>query len=250
MTHRHLRTATRAGLVALVLATGIVLYTPTDAHAGGANWYFDRPSYEPGDVVIATTPVTWGHNPQLGTPEDGPYGAWIEEMPGPEAPPSTLAERVEFARYMTDVAIEAPPAVDGQQPGGGKARVEFVLPDVPPGFYMLLHCNYPCTTQLGDITGGAFWVGPPDPFRPTSGFAAATPPPPSTSVTPTTTPATTAPPTTVPERALAAAAPRPAATNPSRSLTVPLVAGGAVALFAVGGATMVVRRRHGGLHPE
>jgi hypothetical protein len=40
------------------------------------------------------------------------------------------------------------------------ARVEFVVPDVPFGGYVLGHCNAGCVTELGEVTSGYLWVGP------------------------------------------------------------------------------------------
>lgn len=226
-------------LIFAVLASTCAAIAP--AAAGGSVWYFDRPFYEPGDRVVAGTAVTWSHLASLGTPDDGPYGVWIERA-GPELP-SSLAARVERARYVTDVRIEQGPGeINGVRYGPNIARAEFTLPDVPPGFYALLHCNYPCTTQLGDITWGSFWVGPPDPFAlPTTGQAAAVAPPPAPS---TTAAATT---TTVPQPAAveqAALIPRNSAHESGSSL-VPWVVGGAVIALGAGliGLTITQGRR-------
>lgn len=222
--------------VPLLVALALLL-TAGHARAGGGAWVFDRPYYEPGDVVIATTIAQWGHNPSLGSPEDGPYGVWITpHRPLGPPPGSTLADWIESARYVTDVRIEASQDTDGNALGWARVRAEFTLPDVPPGLYSLLHCNYPCTTYLGDISGmSVFWVGPPHPLgQPTNGHVQ---PLPTTTTPPTTTRAPTT--TTV-------ADPAPIAPRPSRDLTVPVVAGGVVGSLAVGGSIAVVRRRRQG----
>ena len=155
-----MRTGARAA-VALVIALAGACFVPSQhAGAGGSVWYFDRDRYEPGDVVVAAAAVSWGHNSDLGTPDDGPYGVWIATNDSLGA--RSHAEQVEWARYVTDVRIEPGPGdIDGVRYAPNIARARFVLPDVPPGYYALLHCNYPCTKALGDITFGGFWVGTP-----------------------------------------------------------------------------------------
>jgi len=229
-----------------VIAGTCVLAQP--AGAGGSVWYFDRPFYEPGDLVVAGAAVSWGHWPELGTPDDGPFGAWIapwqESAEGHAV--GGVAEQIERARYVADLRIVAGgDRINGVGYGPNVAWVEFRLPTVEPGLYSLLHCNYPCTKPLGDITWGMFWVGPPPPGAiPTTGQSAPEPAPlpepaPAATIAPTTT-ATTAPTVTT-----AAAAQLTAAEEPSRSdrgtPTVPLVAGGALVLAAAGAVT--ARRR-------
>jgi hypothetical protein len=101
------RTGARAA-VALVIALAGACFVPSQhAGAGGSVWYFDRDRYEPGDVVVAAAAVSWGHNSDLGTPDDGPYGVWIATNDSLGA--RSHAEQVEWARYVTDVRIEPGP---------------------------------------------------------------------------------------------------------------------------------------------
>jgi len=237
------RTATVA-LVALLAVAGACALAPP-AVAGGAVWYFDRPSYEPGDVVRAGAAVSWEHSEILGTPDDGPYGAWIAPVADWRVgfAPLAVAEQIEVSRYVGDVRIElGPQEIDGGRYGPNVARVEFRLPPVAPGLYTLLHCNYPCTTALGDITWGVFWVGPPEPGAPST--SGQTPPPVITTAPPTiaapttTTTVAPAPPTTI------AAAVRTAdeRSGPDDA-PVLAVAAGLVAVGAVGVAATAARRR-------
>lgn len=198
-----MRTIARASMTGLVALTFAVTALGGTAGAGGSTWYFEQPSYEPGDIVRAGAAVSWGHDGTLGTPEDGPYGAWIvpheatESMMWGNSPDITPLIQ-QHGRYVADVEIELGPGpINGVLYGPNVARVAFELPRVAPGFYTLVHCNWPCTTFLGDILSGAFWVGPPAPgglattgHMPLGTAPVDTVPPP---VTPPSVPSSTAP---------------------------------------------------------
>jgi hypothetical protein len=228
-----------------VVAGTCVLAQP--AGAGGSVWYFDRPFYEPGDLVVAGAAVSWGHWPELGTPDDGPFGAWIIRWsePAPGLAGADVPEQIERARYVGDLRIVVGgDRINGVGYGPNVAWVEFRLPNVAPGPYSLLHCNYPCTKPLGDITWGLFWVGPPPPGGiPTSGQSAPAPEPvptpPSTSP-PTTTTSTSASTTTTAASASLTALEQPRRAD-SNGWTVSLVVAGGVVLAAAGAVT--ARRR-------
>jgi hypothetical protein len=105
-----------------------------------------------------------------------------------------------------------PYEIDGHRHVRHEGVVEFVVPDVPHGTYVLWHCNEGCTEELGDLIGGWFRIGPP-------------PEP--------------------PERVEAPPIPSaiPSATiDPSSSAVAPVATGLAVGLIA-GVAALVVRRR-------
>jgi hypothetical protein len=233
--------------VSALLASACAFASP--ASAGGAVWDFDRPYYEPGDIVRAATSVGWGHNDQLGTPDDGPYGVWIQVWTGwaAGAAGESLAEQIESARYVTDVRIELGPQVlNGFLQGPNIARVEFRLPAIAPGLYALLHCNDPCTTPLGDITWGHFWVGPPQAGLPFTSGQEPPSPPPNPPTTAVTLPPATA---TIPPAASTAAATKTAAAGRDRAgaaRDVPAgLIGSAVVAVGAGVAIAIMRRRRG-----
>ncbi|MGQ0824297.1 MAG: hypothetical protein ACT4OX_04545 [Actinomycetota bacterium] len=201
-------------LTVLVVVYAVVSSAPPAA-AGGATWSFDRDGYRPGDVVIARTGISWEHNPQLGTPDDGPYFAYIVPWPylGPWMNIPANAEPVGQIATQLEPIEESPGWVTG--PHG--ARVEFVLPNLEPGWYELLHCNDPCTTKLADITFGVFPVLHPDGSVPTT--TTIPPAPPITELS-TTTATTPAPPTIALDDAQVATARR----DPSES-NVPFLGG-------------------------
>jgi hypothetical protein len=161
-------------------------------------------------------------------------------------------EQIERARCVTDLRIvEGGDRINGVGYGPNVAWVEFRLPAVAPGLYSLLHCNYPCTKRLGDITWGLFWVGPPDPGGiTTTGQSASEPaPPPTPPPTPTPAPPTSPPTTTTtiaptPKTAAQARLTAAAGSRGADSSSVPstLVALGALALVATGAVTLVRRR--------
>jgi hypothetical protein len=143
------------GIVGL-LAFGVVLGAAGPVGAGGSNWDFDRDRYQPGDQAFAWASVAWEHNSDLGTPDDGPYGAWLLRD-GPTHDLNTIPDE---AVRVADVEISEGPylADDGLRYGPHHATVSFTVPDLAPGDYQLIHCNIPCTTWLGDITFGFFRI--------------------------------------------------------------------------------------------
>jgi hypothetical protein len=137
----------------------LVLGASVSASAGGAVWRFDRDQYKPGDVATAVTGIAWEHNPSLGTPEDGPYFAYLVSpdsadgvadagVPWPGIPAGAIpVGQVETA----DGPVEEAP---GFLVGPHHARLRFTVPSVPAGSYHVRVCNRPCTKTLADIIGG------------------------------------------------------------------------------------------------
>jgi hypothetical protein len=79
-------------------------------------------------------------------PEQGPFFGYL----------------VSEADHSTKDEYFPPPVPQGAIPvgevtfsdvDGGVVRVslDFVMPDVPPGEYLLIHCNDPCDRQIGDL---------------------------------------------------------------------------------------------------
>ncbi len=129
-------------------STTVVLLAAAPALAGGAVWDFEG-YHEPGDLVESTTAVAWGHNPQLGTPEDGPYLIYLapaesEAAAWPGIPEEGLL--VGIVEVYEGSYVGAPSFY--------QAVARFEIPQVPPGDYQVFHCNDPCTTMLGDVVGG------------------------------------------------------------------------------------------------
>ncbi len=208
-------------LLGLTLLVGVWLVAfAAPSAAGGSTWSTDRASYEPGDTAVVYAAVSWGHNDQLGSPEDGPFGVWLAPAGDPFTEPIAPTAG---AVYVGDIELDV---VDVNM-GPHVASVEFVMPDLPDGEYAIQHCNQPCTTSLGDITFGYLTVG---------------------AVSTTTAPTTTAPTTTVPTTT----APAPTTTEgpaTTTSTVAPLVAEsggggwgpmGQIGLGAAGGSLLAV----------
>ena len=163
--------------IALAVVLGVLLLgTAGPAAAGGSTWEFDAERYRPGDTAFAWASVAWEHNADLGTPRQGPYGAWLWRLDTQAVHPyGTIPD--DAVRVADVVVSRQPYEVGGTRFGPHHATVEFVVPDLPPGRYELLHCNDPCTSTLGDITFGSLRiVAPPTPST------TAAPPPPTTIV--------------------------------------------------------------------
>ncbi len=151
--------------------TVMLLAATAPAVAGGAVWHFEG-YHQPGDVVESTTAVAWDHDSQLGTPEDGPFLIYL--APAEEEAstwPDTLGEGLLVG--IVEVHEGSYADSDGESYGPHHAIARFEIPDVAPGIYQIFHCNDPCNTTLGDITGG--WdlrVTPGDNGRPADVIAA------------------------------------------------------------------------------
>lgn len=140
----------------LVLAVAIgsvsIALAPIPASAGGSPLETTRRDhYAVGQRVVARGNFGRGYNE--GTVADGPYYAYL----------------VPEDRYLPgngDVPGWAVPLGEMEiWDGAGRiccwiARVEFVVPNVAPGYYRIGYCNADCTiTGVGSLTGGGIWVG-------------------------------------------------------------------------------------------
>lgn len=138
--------AVRLCLIGVIVASVVVLVGGS-ARAGGAMWDFNgKQHYEiafvPGDTVEASTSV-WIAADDLGRPEHGPFYGYLVRptSDGPWPPPVP-----DDATYLGEIALDEPYSKTHTV-----ARLTFMVPEVEPGDYRLLHCNDPCETSLGDI---------------------------------------------------------------------------------------------------
>jgi hypothetical protein len=212
----------RLAVLGALVTLAVTLGSASPAGAGGSQWTFDQPSYLPGEVATARGDFGPGCCDR-GWLDDGPYLAWITPYPAD----GELPDRE--ALLVGDVRLTQEPIRFGDQTSFvNVATVVFVVPDVRPGPYVLLHCNDPCTAPLGDLVQGLLWIGSAGDLAaltPTSTTSSTTTIPPSTTTT-TTTPPRPEPPT-------------------STSTTAPVVAGGLVATAGVATAgALGWRRRH------
>ncbi len=167
---------------------GLLLLAAEPAAAGGSTWNTDAGHYAPGDTALIWAPVSWGHNTDLGDPADGPYGVWLSG-PGTQETYGTVPPG---AVYVGDIEVDAIEVDVGPH----VASAEFTVPDLSDGTYDIVHCDWPCTTPLGDITFGALVVDRdgvlPTPTtttlaEPTTTVPSPTTVPPTTATAPTTT---------------------------------------------------------------
>ena len=114
------------------------------AMAGGATWSFDG-YYRPGEVVRSSTTAEWGHNPDLGTPEDGPFFVYLSNDEDVSSWPGVNTDWMLVGFVEVNWTRLASRAI---------ATARFEIPDIEPGEYHVFHCNDPCTTTLGDVVGG------------------------------------------------------------------------------------------------
>lgn len=143
-----------------VLATALlaVALSAAPASAGGATWAFDGTPRDaeavlvPGERVRATT-LLWldgvGSRAEEGAywagPQHGPFYGYISTRDprrgrgvfAPPLPPDAL--RIGEVRFE-----------ETKEAGVLEAVLEFVVPQLEPGYYALHHCNDPCTRQIGD----------------------------------------------------------------------------------------------------
>jgi hypothetical protein len=127
--------------------------------AGGSNWAYDREHYQPGDTAFAWAPIAWEHNATLGTPEQGPYHAYVV----PYAPDAASGPLIDAAATpVGDVMISLEPYGTGTvRFGPHHAELTFTVPNLPPGQYSLRHAN-DAGKYVGDLSGlGLFWIDAP-----------------------------------------------------------------------------------------
>jgi hypothetical protein len=144
------RLRTVAAMAALLT---VAVLGPSPASAGGSPFKFERESYLPGDAAAAEAPFGPGCCGR-GWIEDGPYAAYMQQLIDGRA----VGERIPVGEVSIS---EEEYFANGQTFTRLVARVAFVVPDVAFGSYVLGHCNEGCVTELGEVTGGFFWVGPP-----------------------------------------------------------------------------------------
>lgn len=143
-------TAARVSLAAVILL-GVTILGLQPAGAGGSTWDITPDPATPGDLIHAEAVVAWAHSDRLGTPDDGPWRAWIRPVGNGNDLQGGFADVPDDAIPVGDITVSD----DG---GFGTATIDFTLPQVPAGDYEFIHCNEPCTTTLGDITWGLFTI--------------------------------------------------------------------------------------------
>lgn len=143
----------------LVLSSMIIVATllpAAPARAGGATWEFEGLDEEPifawGEQVHARGGL-WLKSVVPGDrrggawagPQHGPFFGYLVPTPkrgwGPNPPP--LPADAMLVGQVTFAETADPDVMD--------YRLAFVMPEVEPGRYSLLHCNDPCTRQIGDM---------------------------------------------------------------------------------------------------
>jgi len=140
------------GFPAVLVATLAALAVPTGPASAGGSWLSpDRRAYVPGDHALLRGSFSTGS--LEGRISDGPFfayllpqGRWID---GSEIPGSAIR--------LGELRI-----VHGHGSYPKRARVEFTVPDVVPGFYHVSYCNDPCTVNgIGDLIGSSsFAIAP------------------------------------------------------------------------------------------
>jgi hypothetical protein len=143
--------------VVIVAASLAVSTSPVSA--GGSSWYFERDHFQPGDSTFVWSPIAWAHNPSLGTPEEGPYHAYVT----PYAPDATSPPVIDAsATPVGDLVISLEPYDTGfGLYGPHHAELRFTIPNLPPGQYLLVHAN-DAGKYVGDLSGlPSFWIDAP-----------------------------------------------------------------------------------------
>jgi hypothetical protein len=206
------------------LAVALLAVFAAPAHAGGSAWFPEKTSYTPGEVAVARGDFGAGCCDR-GWVDDGPYRVWLVPF-GENSLTGLLLPAT--AVLVGDLHVEQQQYEwNGAPMHKWVASVEFVVPDVAPGPYQLVHCTDPCGRGLGDLMYAFFWVGPVPDFPAPSDEAAAAPSEP--------------PATTVPGRRIVSSA--GVASAEGSTSPVPFAIGGVMAVVAFAGIALVVQRR-------
>jgi hypothetical protein len=140
----------RIGIVAAITVAFIVALSQAVANAGGAVWDFEREYYAAGETVSGRVTFNRAAGPPIRA-EAGPFTAYIlpegQGIDAPRIPPTAIPV--------------GPMHLSRTEYGDWLARVDFTLPDLPTGVWMLEFCNDPCTVSaMGELTFGWFRVVP------------------------------------------------------------------------------------------
>jgi hypothetical protein len=143
----------------VVVVAACLAVSTSPVSAGSSNWVFERDHYQPGDTVFVWAQIAWAHNPALGTPEDGPYHAYVVRM-GSDPNASPIID--DGAVPVGDVTVLLEPYdVGSGRFGPHHAELTFTVPNLPPGQYLLTHAN-DAGKSVGDLSGQSlFWIDPP-----------------------------------------------------------------------------------------
>ena len=147
------------GVVSIVVVAAACLAVSTSpVSAGGSNWYFERERFQPGDRAFVWAAIAWAHNPTLGTPEEGPYHAYVV----PYTADTALNPVIDgSATPVGDLLISLEPYGTGAvRFGPHHAELTFTIPNLPPGQYALTHAN-DAGKQVGDLVASRFWIDAP-----------------------------------------------------------------------------------------
>ena len=144
------------GILAAGIAATAVLVGASPAVAGGGTWVFEGQHRNSDPVLVSgervrATVLLWlkgvvgeKKGAYWAGPQHGPFYAYISPSdpngPGDYAPPLP-----KDALLVGEVRWE-----ETKDPGVLEAVLEFTVPELPPGHYVLDHCNDPCTRQIGD----------------------------------------------------------------------------------------------------
>ena len=122
-------------LLAVALACGLLLVTPTSAAANGGSYIvFDQTHYVPGDAGLVTTSVSVPRK-KAGLFDRGPFYLFA-------VPEGMLRE----GDPIPDAAIRlATFSIQKQNGSTYELRAEFIAPQLESGFYFMGLCNDPCT---------------------------------------------------------------------------------------------------------
>ena len=127
--------------------------------AGGSSWVLERDRYQPGETAFVWAQIAWAHNPSLGTPEEGPYHAYVVPYSPEVTSPPVLDGS---ATPVGDITISLEPYDTGiGRFGPHHAELTFTIPNLPPGQYFLAHAN-DAGKYVGDLSGlNTFWIDAP-----------------------------------------------------------------------------------------
>lgn len=111
---------------------------------GGSVLAWDQPYYKPGEVARGHVEVTWPRRPTraTATPDEGPYSVYLR--------PQQSDFNIRAARDPEAIQVGIVIVERGRN-RSGTARVEFTVPPVPGGHWLVQACDTECTHSLGDL---------------------------------------------------------------------------------------------------
>jgi hypothetical protein len=141
-------------VIRLSVLVGLILAITVPAvSAGGGRWNFNR-AYVVGERVTVTE-IVWIQPDarNLGGIDDGPFSAYLVKWPADDYPIPLPADAIDLGPVLIEPRRQSEHA---------DVTLDFLVPEVEPGDYVVSLCNDPCRKPLGDLLPSSITIASDD----------------------------------------------------------------------------------------